>query len=37
MTPEIIPLPFDLLNLESVDRKGEKHKNLNILRRKRAF
>ena len=37
MTPYFIPLPFDLLNLESVDRKGEKRENLNTSRRKRAF
>ena len=33
----MIPLPFVLLNLESVKRKGKNYKNLNILRAKRAF
>ena len=37
MTPEIIPLPFVLLNLESVERKRKNYKNLNISRTKRAF
>ena len=37
MTSKIIPLIFILLNLESVGRKGENYKNLNILRKKRAF
>ena len=37
MTSQIIPLPFALLNLESVERKVKNHKNLNILRTKRAF
>ena len=36
MTSQIIPLPFVLLNLESVDRKG-KNKNFNILRTKELF
>ena len=37
MTSEIIQLLFVLLNVESVERKGKSHKNLNILRTKRAF
>ena len=37
MTLYIIPLPFALLNLESVERKGENYKNLNVWRMKRAF
>ena len=37
MTLEIIPLTFVLLNLESVERKRKKYKNLNISRTKRAF
>ena len=37
MTSYIIPLSFVLLNLESVERKGKKYKNLNISRTKRAF
>ena len=32
MTSQIIPLPFVLLNLESVERKGKNYKNLNISR-----
>ena len=32
-----IPLPFVLLNLESVERKGKNNKNWNISRMKRAF
>ena len=31
------PLPFVLLNLESVERKGKNYKNLNILRTKSFF
>ena len=37
MTPSIIPLPFVLLNLESLERKEKNHKNLNISRTKGAF
>ena len=37
MTSQINPLPFDLLYLESVERKGKKLKSLNISRTKRAF
>ena len=37
MTSWIIPLPYVLLNLECVKRKGKNHKNLNILTTKRAF
>ena len=37
MTSQIIPLPFALLNLDSVKRKGKNYKKLNILRTKRAF
>ena len=33
----IIPLPFDLLNLESVEKKGNNYKDLDISRMKRAF
>ena len=34
---QIIPLSFVLLNLESVERKEEPYKILNISRTKRAF
>ena len=37
MTLEIFPLSFDLLNLESVERKGNNYKKMNILRTSRAF
>ena len=37
MTSEIIPIPHVLLNLESVERKGKKYKNVNISRTKRDF
>ena len=37
LTSLIIPLPFALLNLEKVERKRKKYKNLNILKVKRAF
>ena len=37
MTSGIIPLPCVLLNLEIVERKEKKNKNLNISRMKRAF
>ena len=37
MTSQIIPVPFVLLSLKSVERKGKKYKNVNILRTKRAF
>ena len=37
MTSFIIPLPFALLNLESMERKGQNNKNLNISRTKRGF
>ena len=37
MTSYIIPLPFVLLNLESVERKGKNYKKLNISRMKSAF
>ena len=33
----IIPLPFVVLNLEIVERKGKNYKKLNISRTKRAF
>ena len=33
----IIPIPFALLNLEKVEKKGKNFKNLNISRMKRAF
>ena len=33
----IIPLPFVVLNLEKVERKRKKYKNLDISRTKRAF
>ena len=37
MASQIIPLPFVLLNLESVERKGKNHEKSNILRTKRGF
>ena len=37
MASEVIPLPFALLNLETMERKEKNYKNLNILRIKRAF
>ena len=37
MTSQIIPLPFILLYMESVERKGKNYKSLNISRTKRAF
>ena len=37
MTSQIIPLPFVLLNLGSVERMGKNFKNVNILRTKKAF
>ena len=37
MTSQIIPPPFVLLYLESVERKGKNYKMLNISRTKRAF
>ena len=37
MKSKNIPLPFTLLNLESVETKGKHYKNLNISRSKRAF
>ena len=37
MTSQIIPVPFVLLSLKSVERKGKKYKNVNILRTKRTF
>ena len=37
MTSQIIPLPFVLLYLGSMERKGKNYKILNILRTKRAF
>ena len=37
MTSLIIPLPFVVLNLESVERKRKNYKILNISRTKRAF
>ena len=37
LTSLIIPLPFVLLNLENVEQKRKKYKNLNILKVKRAF
>ena len=36
MTSSIIPLPFVLLSMESVERKEKNYKNLNISRMKRA-
>ena len=32
-----IPLPFALLDQESVEKKGKNYKNLNIWKMKRAF
>ena len=37
MKSQIIPLSLALLNMESVEGKGKKYKNLNILRMKSAF
>ena len=37
MTSQIIPLPFDLLYLESVEKNGKNYKSLNISRTERAF
>ena len=37
MASQVIPLPFVLLHLESVERKRKNYKSLNILRTKRAF
>ena len=37
MTSYIIPLPFVLLNLESVEMKGKNYKKLNISRTKKDF
>ena len=37
MTSQIIPLPFALLSLEIVERKGKDYKNLNISRTEKAF
>ena len=37
MTSKVIPLPFAILNLDSVERKGKNYKNLNISGTKRAF
>ena len=37
MTSQIIPLPFLLFYLESVERKGKNYKSLNVLRMKIAF
>ena len=37
MTSQVIPVPFVLLSLKSVERKGKKYKNVNILRTKRTF
>ena len=37
MTSQIILLPFVLLHLESVERKGKNYKSMNILRMKVAF
>ena len=37
MTSQIIPVPFVLLSLKSVERKGKKYKNVNILRTKGTF
>ena len=34
---QIISLLFDLLNLESVEKKGKKYTKINILRTKKAF
>ena len=37
MTSYIIPLPFALFNMESVERKEKNFKNLNISGTKRAI
>ena len=37
MTSQIIPLPFVLLYLESVERTGKNYKSLDITRMERAF
>ena len=37
MTSQLVPLPFVLLCLKIVERKGQKYKNVNILRTKIAF
>ena len=37
MESQIIPLPFALLNQDSVEKKGKNYRNLNISRTKRAF
>ena len=37
MTSYIIPLSFVLLNLESLERKGENYKSLNISGTKKSF
>ena len=37
MASYIIPLPFVLLNLECVERKGKNYKNLNISREQKEL
>ena len=37
MASLIIPRPFVLLNLESLERKGKNYKKINISRTKRVF
>ena len=37
MTPKIIPLPFFLLNLESVERKGKNYKKIEDLENEKSF
>ena len=37
MTSQIIPLPFVLFYLKSVEKKGKNYKSLDISRTKRAF
>ena len=37
MTSSIIPLPFALLNLESVERKGKKLQKFEYLENKKSF
>ena len=37
MTSPVIPLPFILLYLESMERKGKNYKSLNITRTERDF
>ena len=37
MTSQIIPLPFVLLNMEIMEKKGKNYENLNMSKTKRAF